>query len=313
MRLRSLRATLLALAVLAAAPRPVLAWNKAGHMLTGVLAYRDLVARDPQAAARLVELLRQHPDYAARWKPFIDASGRPEGEMLFALAARWPDDVRGDPNYARGSWHYVNVPLHPPGDTTPAPAVPQGELLTILPKTLAVVRDTTVAAPQRAIALCWLMHLTGDAHQPMHAVAVFSAAYPQGDRGGNLWWVKPGVVEKPLNLHSLWDDVVLADQEADPTSVEQAADRLAKAFPRDAVAAQVAQLDPSVWVNDEDVAAARTTVYRDFTLPGVADTTMQRVPVVPAGYRKAARALGEQRITLASYRLSEELSAAMAR
>ena len=76
--------------------------------------------------------------------------------------------------------------------------------------------------------------------------------------------VKPGVVDKPVNLHAFWDDVVLADDEARPKPVREAADRLAKAFPRDAVAAEVAVLDPLVWARDESMPRARADAYRDF-------------------------------------------------
>jgi hypothetical protein len=308
---RSLRSVVLAACafVLFAAPRPAHAWNRSAHMVTGVLAYRTLVARDPAAAERIVALLKQHPDYARDWRPYIDASGAPHDEMLFALAARWPDDVRDDPNFHRSSWHYVNFPLLAPGDTTHPPAAPTGDLLTVLPKTIAVLRDSATPAPQKAIALCWLFHLTGDIHQPLHAVSLFGEAWPQGDRGGNLFWVKPGLVEKPLNLHSFWDDVVLPDEDARPKPVRQEADRLTKAFPRDALASEVAVLDPIVWAKDESLPLARAEAYRDFHLDGSADR--DRARVVPAGYRAASKKAAERRVALASYRLAEELSVAM--
>jgi hypothetical protein len=294
---------------LAAAPRPALAWNKAGHMVTGVLAYRTLASRDPAVAARIVELLKQHPDYEKSWLPLIQASGLAHDEMLFALAARWPDDVRNDPNFHRGSWHYVNFPLVAPGDTTRPPAANAGDLLNVLPKTIAVLRDSLTPAPQKAIALCWLFHLTGDIHQPLHAVSLFGERWPQGDRGGNLFWVKPGVVDRAVNLHAFWDDVVLPDEDARPAPVGEAASRLAKAFPRDALATEVAVLDPIVWARDESLAIARADAYRDFGMPGAAQA--DRAPIVPSGYKAAVRAVAERRLTLASYRLAEELSAAL--
>lgn len=310
MRLPRLRAALLGLALAALAlPRPAHAWNRAGHMLTGVMAYRDLVARDPQAAARAVALLRQHPDYA-RWKPLIDASGRPEEEMLFAMAARWPDDVRGDANFHRSSWHYVNLPLVSPRDSVTPPATVSGDLLAVFPRVTAALRDDGTPDPQKAIALCWLLHLTGDIHQPLHAVALFDADHPEGDRGGNRFWIRPGVVDRPLNLHSFWDDVVLADNEADAKSVTRAAERLARAFPRDTFAAQLAVRDAARWAREESLPLARAEAYRDFTMPGVADTT-RRVPVVPGGYRRRAREVAERQVALASYRISAALSEAM--
>lgn len=312
--LTSPRRTLLVIATalaVATAPRAAHAWNGAAHMVTGVLAYRTLLARDPAAAARAVALLREHPDYQRDWRPYIVASHAPHDEMLFALAARWPDDVRSDPNFHRGSWHYVNFPLLAPGDTMQPPASPAGDLLAVLPKTIAVLRDLATPAPQKAIALCWLFHLTGDIHQPLHAVSLFGDRWPEGDRGGNLFWVKPGVVDRPVNLHAYWDDVLLADHEARPNPVRAEADRLATAFPRDVLATEVEVLDPVVWARDESLPLAREAAYRDFRMAGAVDR--DRAPVVPSGYKAAARKVAERRVALASYRLAEELSLALRR
>ncbi|MGR9180456.1 S1/P1 nuclease (plasmid) [Rhizobium leguminosarum] len=38
----------------------------------------------------------------------------------------------------------------------------------------------------RSYDLVWLLHLVGDAHQPLHATARFSQAHKHGDQGGNL-------------------------------------------------------------------------------------------------------------------------------
>jgi hypothetical protein len=300
-------ALVLAVTLVAATPRPALAWNKAGHMLTGVIAWRTLVARSPESAAAVVALLRQHPHYERGWKPFIERTGRPEGEMLLALAARWPDDVRGDSTFHRGAWHYVNFPLVATGDTTPPPATMSGDLLDVLPRTRALLRDPAAPPAQKAIALCWLLHLTGDIHQPLHAVTMVSARWPQGDRGGNLFWVKPGVVDKPVNLHSFWDDVVLSDQEASPAPVEEAAKRLMLAFPVDALATEAAALDATAWAREESVPLARTAAYRDFAMPG--GSSADDAPIVPSGYRAQARVVAERRVVLASYRIAAQLEA----
>ncbi|KAF5881711.1 S1/P1 nuclease [Rhizobium sp. PEPV16] len=43
----------------------------------------------------------------------------------------------------------------------------------------------------RSNDLVWLLHLVGDAHQPLHASARFSKALKKGDQGGNLIDVTP--------------------------------------------------------------------------------------------------------------------------
>ena len=54
----------------------------------------------------------------------------------------------------------------------------------------------------KAILLCWLFHLVGDIHQPLHCSAMFTPRlFSEGDRGGNS--IKVG----KYNLHSTWDFV----------------------------------------------------------------------------------------------------------
>src|SRR5947209_1614053 len=58
--------TLTVFSALMASPS-ALAWNKAGHMVTGAIAYQVLKQdRDDKTIARVVALLHQHPEFA-RW------------------------------------------------------------------------------------------------------------------------------------------------------------------------------------------------------------------------------------------------------
>ena len=67
----------------------------------------------------------------------------------------------------------------------------------------AVIKSN-VGAEAKAVAYCWLMHLVGDIHQPLHFTALFSQdRFPQGDRGGNDIPLTQG-----RNLHALWDNLL---------------------------------------------------------------------------------------------------------
>ena len=95
-----------------------LAWNKAGHMVSGAIAYADLKQTSPQTLAQVVALLKTHPHFATKWKPKLTQSfvGPDERDLyLFMLAARWPDDIRSDPAFHHGVWHYMNFPYKPEG------------------------------------------------------------------------------------------------------------------------------------------------------------------------------------------------------
>src|SRR6185295_6827439 len=81
------------LTLIIAAPAP--AWNKAGHMVSGAIAAAALKQDNPATFAKVVELLKAHPQYAERWSKRLEDA--PDGDrdlMLFMLAARWPDDIR---------------------------------------------------------------------------------------------------------------------------------------------------------------------------------------------------------------------------
>lgn len=69
---------------------------------------------------------------------------------------------------------------------------------------LQVWNDSNATDAEKAVALCWILHLVGDLHQPLHTVALFSRAYyPEGDRGGNS--IRVSWDPQPINLHSAWD------------------------------------------------------------------------------------------------------------
>ena len=95
-----------------------LAWNKAGHMVSGAIAYADLKQHNPQTLDKVVALLKTHPQFETMWKPKLtQAFVAPEERdlYLFMLAARWPDDIRGDPAFHHATWHYINFPYKPEG------------------------------------------------------------------------------------------------------------------------------------------------------------------------------------------------------
>ena len=55
-------------------------------------------------------------------------------------------------------------------------------------------------------AMRFLIHYTGDIHQPLHATSRVDHEYPAGDRGGNSFPVASK--EGAKNLHAVWDSVI---------------------------------------------------------------------------------------------------------
>ena len=96
------------LVLLAALPGAGAAWNKAGHMVSGAIAYSTLQQASATALARVVELLKAHPHFSTKWtaeiaKPFVPPEER--DLYLFMLAARWPDDIRDTQRFDRPPCH----------------------------------------------------------------------------------------------------------------------------------------------------------------------------------------------------------------
>lgn len=62
--------------------------------------------------------------------------------------------------------------------------------------------DTNAGPELRAVMMSYLVHLVGDEHQPLHCESFFSSDYPNGDKGGNDFYVKPA--SRVVGLHNTW-------------------------------------------------------------------------------------------------------------
>jgi hypothetical protein len=176
---------LLALAVL---PLPAAAWNISGHMLSAAIAYQVLQKENPTTIDKVKAVLKKHPWYSHQWRARLpDIPTAEHDQVLFMLAARWPDDIRiKDKQQNRGSWHYINWPFKPEGQPASVQTrepEPINILTAMAENESAVKKDND--GEQNAIALAWLFHLVGDIHQPLHTTQLFTVEYPQGNRGGN--------------------------------------------------------------------------------------------------------------------------------
>jgi len=271
------RAPLLLLLLLAASPA-ALGWSGLGHRLVGDLAARHL----RPSTQRQVQLL---------------LAG--ESEPTLAGVAGWADGLRdSDPVLFRRTarWHYVN--LGPDCDYDPVRDCRGGQCLVgAIRQQQRVLADRTQPLQQRRDALAFLVHLVGDAHQPLHAGG-------RDDKGGNRYQVSlrtdlppppfarnretDGVIG--TNLHAVWDYYLLATPRLPARSY---ADRLASTpWPPKGSAAQ----DPAQWVI-ESCRLAR----------GIYPATH----VMDRAYLDQQRPLAELRIRQAAYRLATLLDASL--
>jgi hypothetical protein len=214
--------SILPVAMLALAPSQASAWNSIGHMAVAKLAYDQL---DGKRQIAVYRLLQSHPHY----KAYLAASRPPdidnEVEWVILRAAVWPDWIRPRKKegrgldvskYHRGEEHYINVPFIDPKDeiffsgrTLISPDVTN--IVCALKQRSNDLKTKSAALEDRAVALCWLFHLVGDIHQPLHNVAYFSntKAFVGGDLGGNKFGIKADGVK--WRLHTFWDDLLGKD------------------------------------------------------------------------------------------------------
>lgn len=296
------------LLILVAAPwgHDALAWSRQGHMVTGAIAYARLQADDPEALAAVLSLLREHPQFEdllqapEDWG--LDAKDR--DLAVFMNAARWADDIRSGrfEDFSESRWHYVNYHYENGMLTSPGAPSDDGFLLWALDENRR--RLQTGTRHDRAVALTWMFHLVGDAHQPLHTVAYHAPAHPDGDRGGNLFFVRVRADADTINLHWLWDDLVIGSDRF--TDVRNKAIELRRqaALTPEAMAQQTANLDFDAWAK-EGAHLAVEHVYRHGELQS---GTREQGLLLPGNYIVVVQPLAEQRAVLAGYRLARLLA-----
>lgn len=184
-------------------------WGYEGHRTVADLARMHL---SPTAKEQIVKIL---------------------GNDDLAAISTWPDDLRGalrnygplaaDPEAhefnkkfpKNQNWHFVDLPIGYPGYTDDSPFSSDNDVVHGLKKAIETLEgmDTGISKVQ---ALKFVVHLTGDIHQPLHTTCgYFDFSDPEhvklvtdlnkidpknGDEGGNLL-----VYGERNNLHSFWD------------------------------------------------------------------------------------------------------------
>ncbi|WP_263354458.1 S1/P1 nuclease [Acidicapsa acidisoli] len=291
-------------------------WNSIGHMAVAYVAYQQLTLTQK---ARVAALLALNPNYK-KWLAYIKPGASQEDQQMyvFMMAATWPDEIKangsgyksdGDnpPKTSEASanigykdmvmhkyWHFVDLPFSTDG-TTPLPAVPTPNAQT----QIAALRKALASDEPDALKsydLVWLMHLTGDVHQPLHCATRVTQTAKRGDAGGNS--VKIDVA--PQELHGYWDNLLGVGDTQNYSVALTAAQLLSSA---DATAA--ADLNEADWVN-ESFALAKSSVYINPPIgPGLGTFTIGSNP----NYGSDSLKIAQQRVALAGARLANVLNA----
>ena len=172
-------------ALILAMPVPAAAWGYYAHGVTGEIAMANV---SPQTRAKMQALMAQGKSLGTPECPVDTVEG----------LASWADCVRRE-GWRWGytaAWHYRTTPICEEYD--PRANCSGGNCVTAqIERSHRLLADESLPAHVRLEALAFLVHFTGDIHQPLHSG-------DKDDRGGNGRAASYGIVPG-MNLHWIWD------------------------------------------------------------------------------------------------------------
>lgn len=164
-------------------PGKVWSWGLLGHRVTGGIAEHYLTPKTRTAVRKLL------------------------GNETVALASTWADFIRSNRSYdTLASWHYVNI----------KPGLTRQQVYEYLDGNrgmnvynrmnflMKALKSGKLSHNKQVFYLKLLIHLVGDAHQPMHA----GRADDRGGNGTKVYWFNDAT-----NLHRLWDEQLVEFQQ----------------------------------------------------------------------------------------------------
>lgn len=158
-------------------PSALFAWSMTGHRVIAEIAQQNL---RPETSEKINALLDNLPmAYWANWPDFIKSDKTGEWDHTHV-------------------WHYVNAPGNLSFDdyVEAIGSIKQENIYSEIPKLIEVLKNDSASHEDKRVALIFLIHLIGDAHQPMHVGR-------EEDLGGNKIMVT--WFGDTANLHSVWD------------------------------------------------------------------------------------------------------------
>jgi S1/P1 Nuclease len=292
------------------------AWWDGGHMQIAYVAYKHL---DAPVKDKVDALLKLNADYS-KW-----TAGAPNEKTAklyaFVHAATWADDIkRKEYGYTRDNvnsataaqnigysdhtqhayWHFKDINFSPDG--TPLPPPDPVDLVTQLNRMIAALPASSGASDDvRSYDLVWILHLIGDAHQPLHAVGRFTSAIPNGDAGGNAESVIPATGET-IALHAYWDRIFGGYSSPFGAVFDADAEDGIGRIAVNKIAAQIS--DPETWIK-ESADLAKQFAYAPPVSTGTNAVLLTRE------YETNARNIARSQAALAAARLANLINNAL--
>lgn len=254
------------------------AWFSLGHMVVADIAYRYLDSNAQKKVDKLVNSFgMMYPDMAS-----------------FMQMAYWPDTLRTQKIEMFTHWHYIDIPFSL-DDSEIKKNLDTDNARWAINNIEASFKYKRANPYELARFLAFLIHIVGDIHQPLHTVSNFSSVFPNGDQGGNLYFIRYN--NEKMNLHRLWDSgFSLFDQAAIPENAEMLADAIIKHYPRSYFGSKTNDLDVNHWLQ-EGMLNAKSYVYT---------TPIDHTP--SDDYLAVGEKTVESQVALAGYRLATLLN-----
>ncbi len=276
-----------AVAAMALAPVPAIAWGSFGHQTTAKIALANITPATKREIDRLIAL-----------EPTL---GTPNCRLRnLEEASTWADCVRNDRLRwgFTASWHYRTAPIceeFNPRSNCSGRACVTGQI----DRAAAILGDRSIPDARRLEALAFLVHFVGDVHMPLHSG-------DNDDRGGNERTADYGIVPE-LNLHWIWDGP-LAERAI--TSAEPSLIRRYSAAEREGLASGT----PDDW-GRESWQLARDLIYPTaYDAPQNGDVCGRKLPERTAFTQEDIEAqidTSQMRITQAGLRMARLLDEAL--
>lgn len=271
---------------------PTYGFWSTGHMIISRIAYEEIQKKDPAYFAQITKEVELLSEYAK------------ENKHIFVESAVWADDNKGIAWGAFSDWHFVDTPVFGEGFEGDTEIEKMNATWAIfqMEKTLKN-KNKTKMDNALALSFAWryLIHLVGDIHQPLHASSLYSATFPNGDRGGNSFKITFPEDKQVKNLHALWDACVgqfgsiwAPVNDGEWNKLGQFADEVTAQFPRNKVSERVKILNEKVWA-EESNQIAKDAVYAD-----IEPNTTPSDEYITRG-----RAIVNEQLAVAGYRLAD--------
>ncbi|UYW00769.1 S1/P1 nuclease [Flavobacterium agricola] len=175
------------------------AWGSTGHRIVTEIAERNLTKKAKKNLKKVI------------------------GDQKLAYFANWADFVKSNPDFKeKDSWHYLNIEAGLDKDGC-YESIESSSDRNLYKRSLLLIDDLKnnkeLTNEEQREALYYLVHMIGDAHQPMHV------GRPE-DLGGNKITVE--YFGQRTNIHSVWDSKLIDSEQYSYTEYSDILNNLTK-------------------------------------------------------------------------------------